>query len=60
MGDEVIFLSLDKHENFLQKLVSLWVCGARHAQSTQNNKFAISLQYLKENVKDEIDVFACR
>ena len=23
-----------------------------HAQSTQNNKFAISLQYLRENVKD--------
>ena len=25
-----------------------------HAQSTQNNKFSISLQYLIENVKDEI------
>ena len=28
---------------------------ARHAQSTQSNKFTISLQYLKENVKDEVD-----
>ena len=28
---------------------------ARHAESTQNNKFTISLQYLKENVKNEID-----
>ena len=35
--------------------VSLWVCESRHAQSTQNNKFAISLEYLKENVKDEVD-----
>ena len=29
---------------------------ANHAQSTQkNNKFAMSLQYLKGKVKDEID-----
>ena len=28
---------------------------ARHAQSTQNNKFAISLQYLKKHVKNEVD-----
>ena len=27
----------------------------RHAQGTQNNKFAISLQYLNENVNDEVD-----
>ena len=30
------------------------MCIARHVQSTQNNKFAISLQYLKENVKDKV------
>ena len=29
------------------------MCGARYVHSTQNNKFTISLQYLKENVKDE-------
>ena len=28
-----------------------------HAQSTQNNKFAISLQYLKNDVSDEVDFF---
>ena len=27
----------------------------RHVQSTQNNKFTISLQYLKEIIKDEVD-----
>ena len=27
----------------------------RHAQITQNNKFAISLQYLKKHVSDEND-----
>ena len=26
----------------------------RHAQSSKNNKFAISLQYLKEKVKEEV------
>ena len=40
-------------------IISLWMCITRHAQSTQN-KFAISLQYLKENLKDEVDFFACR
>ena len=40
---------------FDKLIVSLWMCVARHAQSTQNNKFAISLQYLKENVKNEVD-----
>ena len=36
-------------------MISLWVWLARHAQSTQNNKFTISLQYLKKNVKDDVD-----
>ena len=40
---------------FYKLIVSLWVCMTRHAQSTQNNNFIISLQYLKENVKDGVD-----
>ena len=28
---------------------------ARHAQIVQNNKFAISLQYLKKEVRDKVD-----
>ena len=28
---------------------------ARHAQITQNNKFAISLQYRKKEVRDKVD-----
>ena len=32
------------------------MCIARHAQSTQNNKFIISLQYLKENMRDEVNL----
>ena len=30
---------------------------ARNAQITQNNKFAISLQYIKKKVSDEVDCF---
>ena len=30
---------------------------ARHAQITQNNKFATSLHYLKTEVSDEVDFF---
>ena len=39
---------------FCKLIVSLWVCVARHAQSTQSNKFAISLQYLKKEVRDGV------
>ena len=57
MGDEVDFLPANKHESFYKMIVSLWVCVSRHAQSTQNSKFAISLQHLKQNVKDEVGFF---
>ena len=42
---------------FYKLIVSLCVFIASHAQSTQNNKFAISWQYLKKNMKDEDDFF---
>ena len=32
------------------------MCVARHAQVTQNNKFAISLQYIKKEVNDEVGI----
>ena len=40
---------------FCKLIVSLWVCVVGHVQSTQSNKFTISVQYIKENVKDEAD-----
>ena len=40
---------------FFNFIVSFWVCIASHAQNSQNNKSAISLQILKESVKDEVD-----
>ena len=36
-------------------IVPLWVFAARHGQSAENNKFTISLQHQKENVKDKVD-----
>ena len=30
------------------------MCVVRHAQITQNKKFAISLQYLKKEVNDDV------
>ena len=40
IGDEVVLLPADKYES---------------TQSTQNNKFAISLQYLEKNGKSKVD-----
>ena len=37
--------------------IILCVCVARHAKITQNNKFAISVQYLKKELSDEVDFF---
>ena len=55
MSDEVAFLPAVKHESFLQVIVSFWVCKARHDQSRQTNKFAISFQYPKEKLNDKAD-----
>ena len=42
-------------EVFCKLILLFWVCVARHAQITQNSMFAIRLQYLKENLEDEVD-----
>ena len=55
MRYETDFLPADEHENFLQFDCKLWDWVGRHFQSTQNDKFTISLQYLKKNVKDKAD-----
>ena len=31
------------------------MCVVKHAQITQNNKFAISLKFLKKEISDEVD-----
>ena len=60
--DEVDFLHADKYQSFLQLsikvfykvLLSLWMVMIKHSQSTQRNKFAISLQYLKKEVWNRV------
>ena len=61
VSDEVEFLHVDNHQSYLQVnfntlgikvsykvILSLLMSTIKHSQSTQNNKFAISLQYLKK------------
>ena len=55
MKDEVDILPTEKCRRFLQSdFIILGVCG-RHAQITQNNKFAISLQHFKKEVSNAVD-----
>ena len=42
-------------EVFYKLILSFWMCVTRHAQNTQNNMFAISLQYLRKDLSDEVD-----
>ena len=57
---EVYFWHADKHQRLLQADTIIWVCitrhaqiqDARHAQITQNDKFAIFLQYFKKEVSE--------
>ena len=56
-GIKFIFCLLINAKISYKLIVSFWVCAARYAQITLNKKFVISLQYHKENVKDEVDFF---
>ena len=64
--NEVDFLHADKHRSFLQVdfntlgikvsynvMLSLLTGRIEHSQSTQSNKFPISLQYLKKEVSNK-------
>ena len=55
-GMKLIFWLQTNKKASYRLIQSLWVCLAIHVQSTQNNKFTISLQYLKEYGKNEVDV----
>ena len=65
--NEVDFWHADKHQSFLQVdfntlgikvsykvILSLLMGMIKHSQSTQSNKFAISLQYLKKEVRNGV------
>ena len=55
MSDEVDFLHADSNENYLKLILWILMGMVRHSQSSQNSKFATSLQYLEKEVRDEID-----
>ena len=52
---KLIFCPQINVKGFLKLILSFSVCVASHPQITQNNKFAISLQYLKKEVRGEVD-----
>ena len=57
MVDEVdVLLPVAKHKRFIQVESTTLSVLAKHAQCNQK-KFTITLQYTKENVKDEVDFF---
>ena len=43
------------NKTFYKLILSILVNMASLAQSTRNNKFAKSLQYLKKEVRDKVD-----
>ena len=45
----------NKHESLQQidSMILMWM--VKHFQSSENSEFAMSLQYLKKEVKDEVD-----
>ena len=51
----LIFLHADKHEILLKTDTVILMRIVKHSQSFQNSKFTMSLQYLKKEVKDEVD-----
>ena len=55
MNDEADFLHAGKHENLLQIDTMILMEMVKHFQSFQNSKFTMSVQYLRKEVRDEVD-----
>ena len=54
---ELIFCMQITIQLFYKFVLSVLVGMVSHSQSTQNNKIAIFLHYLKKEVRNEVDVF---
>ena len=55
---KLVFLNADKHESFesfLQIDTMILIEMIKHSQSSQNSKFAMSLQYIKKEVRIMVD-----
>ena len=55
MRDKHDFLLEDKHQVFYKQVVSFLLVITRYAQSIQNSKFVMSLQYLEKEGRDEVE-----
>ena len=51
----MIFLHADKHESLLQTDTVILMVMVKHSQSSQNSKLAMSFQYLRKEVRDEVN-----
>ena len=58
-GDEVDFFPADKHESSLQIDTMILIGMVKHSQSSQNSKFAMFLQYLKEKFRERASWHYC-
>ena len=54
-SDEVDSRHADNHESLLPIDTTILMGMVKHSQSSQNSKFAMSLQYLKKEVRDEVN-----
>ena len=52
---KLIFCLQMNVKGFFKLLLSFYVCVTRHTQIAQDSKFAVSLQYLKKELSDEVD-----
>ena len=52
---KLIFCLQMNVKGFFKLLLSFYVCVTRYTQITQDSKFAVSLQYLKKELSDEVD-----
>ena len=57
--DEVDFLHADLYQGFLE-FDTIFFDGFGQAYPKYTDRFALSLQYLKDEVRNEIHIFACR
>ena len=55
MSDEVDFLHAGEHEGFPQISTMVLIGMIEHSQSSQTSKFAMPLQYFKQEVRHEVD-----
>ena len=57
-SEEVDFLHADQHEGFLQISTIVLIRMVKRSQNSENSKYAMSLQYLKKEGRDEVDLHA--